>query len=398
VPVTQEAIEKSHEIRYSKTVHKNPYTGDLTRRHFLTGCGMAAAAVACAGCGVESSFGAAPEESLHEALFYDKLEARVVRCRLCPRGCVIPPGKHGFCRARENRDGTLRSLVYGRPVALNIDPIEKKPFFHVRPGSQAFSMATVGCNIACKFCQNYDISQAAPADVAVPFRTPAEIASRAKASGCGLLAFTYTEPTIYYEYMADCARAARDLGLGSVMVSNGYMSEPAMTALTPLLTAIKIDLKSFSDSFYKDVCGGRLQPVLDNLKRLAASGVWTEVVTLVIPTLNDRADEIQRLAAWVAKEMGPHVPLHFSRFTPMYRMRNLPPTPYDTLRMARTLALKEGCQFVYIGNAAGLGGEDTACPACGEIVIKRIGNRIESNRLKEGNCPACGKKVAGIWS
>jgi pyruvate formate lyase activating enzyme len=379
-------------------MNKRPFNGELTRRHFLTGCGMAAAAVACSGCGGDVAFGAAAADDLHEASFYDKMDGRVVRCRLCPRGCVIPPGKHGFCRARENRDGTLRSLVYGRPVALNVDPIEKKPFFHVRPGSQAFSLATVGCNIACKFCQNYDISQAAPADVNVPFRTPSEIARRAKESGCGLLAFTYTEPTVFYEYMADCARAARDLGLGSVMVSNGYMTEAATNALTPLLTAIKIDLKSFSDSFYKDTCEGRLQPVLDNLKRLAASGVWTEVVTLLIPTLNDSESEIQRLSAWVAREMGPLVPLHFSRFTPMYRMRNLPPTPYDTLRMARALALKEGLKFVYIGNAAGLGGEDTACPYCGDIVIKRLGNRVESNRLKEGLCPACGKKVPGLWA
>ncbi len=359
---------------------------------------MTAAALACAGCGAEPSFKTPAEASFQEASFYDKLKGRMVQCRLCPRECVIPPGKHGFCRARENQDGTLRTLVYGRPVALNVDPVEKKPFFHVYPGAKAFSIATVGCNITCKFCQNYDISQASPTDITVPFRSPTDIARLAKESGCSLLAFTYTEPTIFYEYMTDCAKAAREIGLGSVMVSNGYMSEPALTALAPLLTAIKIDLKSFSNSFYNDVCEGRLQPVLDNLKRLANSGVWTEVVTLLIPTLNDSEDEIQRLSAWVAKEMGPLVPLHFSRFAPMFRMRNLPTTPYDTLRKARSLALKEGCKFVYIGNAPGLGGEDTACPACGETVIERLGNRVESNRLKEGKCPACGKKVPGLWS
>ncbi len=382
-------------MRYSIPMTQAFHERPLTRRHFLTGCALAAA-----GCTLgRADPAAAPAATpLHEALFYEKTGGLGVRCGLCPRGCVIPPGRHGFCRARENRGGTLYTLVYGRPIALNVDPIEKKPFFHVHPGARAFSLATVGCNFICAFCQNYDISQAAPGDVAAPLRTPAEIAQSARESGCGLLAFTYTEPTVYYEYMADCARAARDLGLGSVMVSNGFISAPALAALAPLLTAVKIDLKSFSDSFYRETCGGRLQPVLDTLKRLTAGGTWTEVVTLLIPTLNDNDDEIKRLAAWMARELGPQVPLHFSRFSPLYRLRNLPPTPYATLQKARALAMKEGCQFVYIGNAPGLGGEATACPACGKVVIERLGNRVEANRLKEGHCPDCGKKVPGLWS
>lgn len=374
---------------------KTLITGNLSRRRFLAGCGMAMAACAVAKGGAVALAG---NPDLQEALFYEKREGGTILCKLCPRGCVIAPGKRGFCRVRENRKGVLFSLVYGRPVTLCTDPIEKKPFFHVRPGTKAFSLATVGCNLACQFCQNYDISQAAPGDVPDAFRSPAEIARLAKASGCPTLAFTYTEPVVFYEYMCDCARAARDLGIGSVMISNGFIGEPALKALLPLLTAIKIDLKSFSESFYKDVCQARLQPVMDTLKRLAGCGVWTEVVTLLIPNTNDGDGEIRRLSAWVAKEMGPLTPLHFSRFHPMYRMKNQPPTPYDTLRKARDLALKEGCKFVYIGNAPGLGGEDTACPACGELVVKRRGCLIEANRLNKGCCPACGKPVPGVWS
>ncbi len=376
-------------------MRKNAHAGILSRRRFLTGCGMALAACAMAKGDPPVPPG---EPDPKEALFYDKMKGGAVRCRLCPRGCVIPNGRFGFCRVRQNRNGALRSLVYGHPVTLVADPIEKKPFFHVRPGSKAFSLATVGCNIACKFCQNYDISMASPSDAPIPFRSPAEIAALAKAAGCGAVAFTYTEPIVFYEYMADCARAARDLGLGSVMVSNGFIEEAPLKALLPLLTAVKIDLKSFSESFYKEVCAGRLQPVLDTLKQLHEGGTWTEVVTLLIPGLNDSPDEIKRLAAWLAANTGPTVPLHFSRFHPAYRMRNLPPTPYDTLRTARELALKEGCRFVYIGNAPGLGGEDTACPACGELVVKRRGYSIEANRLKNGVCPACGKPVPGVWS
>ncbi len=357
---------------------------------------MALAACA-AGCGGKPAPPPPSPATGREARFYDKRADREVQCRLCPRECVILPGQRGFCKVRENQAGTLVSRVHGFPVALHVDPVEKKPFFHVRPGAQAFSLGTAGCNFTCQFCQNYDISQAAPEDIPAPARSPGELVEQARQAGCTLMAFTYSEPVVFYEYMADCARAARDAGIGSVMVSNGYINPKPLAELLPLLTAVKIDLKGFTEAFYGDTCGGRLQPVLDTLKLLKEHKTWTEVVTLVIPGLNDSASELSRLAAWVAAEMGPRVPLHFSRFMPMYRMRNLPPTPYETLKQARALALKEGCQFVYIGNAPGLGGENTACPACGQTVIERFGNRVLENRLKAGACPACNAAIPGVW-
>lgn len=358
-------------------------------------CGLAAAA--CVSCNGRATAGG-DTNLAHEAAFYVKKANGAVQCGLCPHGCLIPPGRRGFCRVRENQDGVLRSLVYGRPVSLGADPVEKKPFFHVRPGSSAFSLATVGCNLTCQFCQNYDISMANPEDIAVPYRAPEEVARLARESACNLLAFTYTEPVIFYEYMTDCARAAREAGIGNLMISNGFITKRPLEALAPLLTAIKIDLKGFTEEFYRGTCGGRLQPVQETIKTLAALKVWTEVVTLLIPGLNDGEDDIRRLSAWVAKESGPDTPLHFSRFMPSYRMRNLPPTPYSTLRTARELALKEGCRYVYIGNAPGLGGENTACPACGTVVIERLSFRVLCNHLKNGCCPACSTPIPGVWS
>lgn len=358
---------------------------------------MALAACA-AGCGGKPAPPPPSPATGREARFYDKRADREVQCRLCPRECVILPGQRGFCKVRENQAGTLVSRVHGFPVALHVDPVEKKPFFHVRPGAQAFSLGTAGCNFTCQFCHNYDISQAAPEEVAATALPPDDLVRRAKQAGCGLLAFTYAEPVVFYEYMADCARAARDAGLGSVMVTNGFINPKALAALLPLLTAVKIDLKGFSEPFYRDICGGRLEPVLDTLSLLKEHRTWTEIVTLVVPGLNDSESELQRLSAWVAAEMGPGVPLHFSRFAPMYRMRNLPPTPYATLKTARTLALREGCRFVYIGNAPGLGGENTVCPACDQLLVERIGYRVLSNRLANGACPACATAIPGLWA
>ncbi|MBU4198459.1 MAG: AmmeMemoRadiSam system radical SAM enzyme [Verrucomicrobia bacterium] len=365
----------------------------ISRRHFLATLGAGAA-----GCALARLAPAADKGPLHEALFYDKLDKGTIRCRLCPRGCIVADGKRGYCRVRENRKGTYYSLVYGRPCATHLDPIEKKPFFHVYPGSLAYSIATVGCNLSCKFCQNWDISQASPEDVSVPYRAPADIASTAKRSKAKTIAYTYNEPTIYPEYLMDCARAGREVGIESVMVSNGFISAEAQQALLPLLKAIKIDLKAFTPSFYPEVCGGRLQPVLDSLKRLSGSGVWYEIVALVIPTLNDSADEIKRMSAWIVKELGPDVPLHFSRFHPIYKMKNIPPTPPETLRRAREIAAGEGIHFVYIGNVPGEEAQNTLCPSCKAMLIRRYGYRILENTIVNGRCQACGKPVPGVWS
>jgi len=339
-----------------------------------------------------------PTPELREASYYKTVENDIVQCELCPRGCTVTSGKRGDCGVRENRNGKYYTLVYGRPCALNNDPIEKKPFFHVFPGSRSYSIATAGCNFKCKFCQNWDISQAKPENIPTPFKTPQEIAKSAAEAGCKTIAYTYSEPIIYYEYMADCARAAKDLHIGNVMVSNGSINEKPLKNLIPLLTAVKIDFKAFSQQFYGTICNGKLQPVLDTLKRLAGSGIWFEMVMLVIPTLNDNMDEIKRMSAWVVKELGPNVPLHFTRFHPDYQLRNLPRTPQTTLQKARLLAMGQGCNFVYTGNMPGGEGENTYCPKCKEIVLNRYGHMTVSPELATGKCHKCDAVIPGVWA
>ena len=356
---------------------------------------MGAGTLACMMCRAESLI---PTPKLaHEARFYKSMGDGSVHCELCPRRCLVQDGLHGYCRVRENRGGKYYTLVYGQACATNLDPIEKKPFFHVYPGTKAFSIATVGCNIHCKFCQNFDISQASPEDIPVPYRSPEDIAEMAVNRGAKTLAFTYSEPTIFYEYMVDCAQAAKGRGVESVVVTNGWINEAPQKALFPVVKAIKIDLKAFTQSFYGRICDGSLQPVLDTLKRLSQSGVWYEIVNLVIPTLNDNSQDLQRLAAWIVKELGPNVPVHFTRYTPMYRLKNLPPTPGETLLNARAIAMNEGCHFVYCGNQPGMEGENTFCPACKKAVIKRYGFRATENNLTAGKCKFCGTVIPGVW-
>ncbi len=371
----------------------------FSRREFFLRSGLLTAGCAVAGWSV-----GAPSGEAHPAMFYEKLDGRVVRCRLCPWGCVVPEGGRGRCRVRENRGGNYYTRVYGRPVALNNDPIEKKPFFHVYPGSRSFSLATVGCNIRCSFCQNWDISQRNPEEVAPPYMPPERIVDIAARQQCRTIAYTYSEPIVFYEYMMDCARVARERGIGNVVVSNGIICEEPLKKLLPLLTAIKIDLKAFTEKFYEDICGGRLQPVLDTLKRIAAEGTWLEIVVLMIPSLNDHVDDIKRMADWIVKELGPNVPLHFTRFHPDYKLRNLPPTPLNTLNAARDAAVNQGCRFVYGGNAAGLRNnaglraEYTYCPECRTAVVERYGLTPPKIAVRNGRCPQCGESIPGVWT
>jgi pyruvate formate lyase activating enzyme len=334
---------------------------------------------------------------LHEASFYDKLGDGKIQCTLCPWNCTVPPGKRGHCEVRENRDGKYYSLIYGRPCARHNDPIEKKPFYHVYPGSKSYSIATVGCNIDCKFCQNWEISQALPEQITTRYFSPEQIARLAKDNGSKTVAYTYTEPTIFFEYMVDCAKAAKDLGIGNVVVSNGFIEEKPLKELCSIMTAIKIDLKAFSQSFYGKQCGGRLEPVKDTLKTLSESDIWYEIVVLLIPTLNDNMDEIKEMSAWIAKELGQDVPIHFTRFYPQYKIRNLPPTPPNILNKARRVAMAEGLNYVYGGNMPGIKGENTYCPQCGELAVNRYGHSVLVNHLKNGKCKKCGKTIPGVW-
>jgi len=337
--------------------------------------------------------------SLTEARYYEKRPNRKIKCVLCPRECVIDDQETGYCGVRENHGGTYYTLVYGRPCSANVDPIEKKPLFHFLPGTLAFSIATVGCNVLCKFCQNWQISQARPDQVDSYDMPPQSVANYAKNANCQSIAYTYTEPVIFTEYMYDCAEQARPKNIKSVMISNGYIKAPPMKDLCKVLDAVKIDLKAFTEKFYQEMVAGHLQPVLDTLVLLKQEGMWTEIVYLVIPTLNDDPKELQQMCKWVYNELGADVPIHFSQFHPQYRLKNLPPTPIKTLETARKIALDTGLYFCYIGNVPGHEGENTYCPGCKKIVIQRMGYQILSNAIaKNGKCQFCGHKIAGIWN
>ena len=337
---------------------------------------------------------------MREALFYDKLDENKVLCRLCHHHCHIASGKRGLCGVRENRDGILTTLVYGKMVAEHIDPIEKKPLFHFLPASTSYSIATVGCNFRCAHCQNFEISLYPHTPGAVipgQERTPADIVQRAERAGCQSISYTYVEPTIFHEFAADCAELAHARGIKNVFVSNGYMGEEVTRALAPVLDGINIDIKAFTETFYKEVCKARLAPVLENVRLMHELGVWVEITTLLIPGLNDSPAELRDLARFI-KGVHPGIPWHVTAFHPTYRMLDRPPTPSHLLQQAREIGLTEGLRFVYTGNIPGAQGENTFCPACQTLLLRRLGFRILENRLADGGrCPACGEAVEGVW-
>ncbi len=300
---------------------------------------------------------------------------------------------------RENLDGTVYSLNYGRLISANIDPIEKKPIFHLAPGSLAYSIATVGCNFRCHHCQNYEISQY-PArhhnEIPGLPHTPAQVVMTAQAGGCASISYTYVEPTIFYEFAYDTAKLAHQAGLKNVWVSNGYIGPEATREIAPYIDAANIDLKAFTDRFYREVCGARLQPVRNTILLLHELGVWLEVTTLIIPGWNDSSAELKEIADFLVA-ISPNIPWHVSRFWPTYQMLNPPPTPPETLHRAREIGLNAGLHQVYVGNLRDPGGEDTICPQCGIILIKRHGFQAMKNRLQRGACPQCSMKIAGIW-
>ena len=340
---------------------------------------------------------AAEESHLKEVTFYKKLPDLKIQCEVCPKKCEIADLERGYCGNKENRKGKYYSLVYGESCAAHIDPIEKKPLFHYLPSTNAFSIASVGCNFECKFCQNWRIAQYRPEQVESFYLPPKEVVSLAKQKGCATIAYTYTEPVVFYEYMYDTAKLAKEQGVGSVMISNGYINEEPLRKLCTQLTGVKIDLKAFSEKFYKDYCSGELAPVLTTLKTLRKTGIWYEIVVLIIPTLNDGENEILKMCQWIKSNLGVEVPVHFSRFHPMYKIKNLPSTPVKTLENARKIAKEVGLHYPYLGNVPGNDGENTYCPGCGEVLIKRIGYHILKNNIRGGKCPACRHVIPGVW-
>jgi len=337
---------------------------------------------------------------LKEAMFYEKLENNLVNCDLCSHRCRrIADSKSGICGVRENRDGKLYSLVYGKAVARSVDPIEKKPLFNFLPGSRSYSIATVGCNFRCDNCQNYDISQLPKERNIIVGQdvSPEEIVSAAKRSNCASIAYTYSEPTIFFEYAYDIANLARKEGLKNVFVTNGYITPEALREISPCLDAANIDLKSFSDEFYRKSCGARLQPVLDSIRLYKSLGIWIEITTLIIPTLNDSEEELQKIAEFI-KEVGEDTPWHITQFHPMYKLPDLPRTPVSTLRKARQIGLEAGLRYVYEGNVPGETGENTFCHNCGKPLIRRFGYIIQENKIKNSACTYCGTKIDGLYT
>ncbi len=330
--------------------------------------------------------------------YYAALEGKVIKCTLCPRECEVDVGDRGYCEVRENRAGKYYSLVYGNPCAVQVDPIEKKPLFHVLPGTKSFSIATAGCNFDCKFCQNWEISQARPEETFNFDLPPEQVVKLALRTGCDTIASTYVEPTVFIEYMLDIGRVAKKRGVIKIYHSNGYIQPGPLGDLLGVLGAACIDLKGFTEKYYREVTEGDLKPVLETIKAIHRHGTHLELVNLVVPGKNDDMEDIRRMCQWIKTNVGPDVPLHFSRFYPRYKLKHLPPTPIATLEKARKVALDIGLHYVYIGNVPGHEAENTYCPKCHELLIHRVGYRIVENKLNHGHCFKCGEKIAGIWN
>lgn len=331
------------------------------------------------------------------AAWFSGLEADIVRCELCPNLCELAAGERAPCRVRENRGGTGYTLAYSNPALIQEDPVERKPFFHVTPGSRALSISTAGCNLACEFCEVWDMALVAPEEVFAYDMPPEKVVAHALASDVRAVSYAFGEPVVFYEYMAEIATLAKDAGLLNLIHTAGYIQPEPLQELSGVLDAANVDLKSFDPQFYRQVVGGELQPVLKTLKTLHEAGVHLEITNIVIPTLNDDMDLISNMCTWIADELGPGVPLHFARFYPLYRLSALPRTPVSTLDQARNVALEAGLEYVYVAKVTGHAGENTFCPECGETIIKRVGFVIDEMHLEDGRCEFCGRAIPGRW-
>ena len=335
-----------------------------------------------------------------EAYLYERLDDNQVKCILCSHRCVIKDGRRGICKVRENEAGVLKTLVYGKLIARHVDPIEKKPLFHFLPGTLSYSIATVGCNFRCRFCQNADIAQM-PADhrgaIMGERGEPREVVEAARRAGCRSIAYTYTEPTVFFEFAYETAKLAHEKGIRNVFVTNGYMTAEALKKIDPYLDAANVDLKAFTEKYYKEQCGVRLEHVQATLKMMKSLGIFVEVTTLIVPGLNDDPAELTELAEFIARDLGPDTPWHISRFHPTYKLTDRPPTPVETLTLAREIGLQAGLKYVYTGNVPGNAAENTFCHSCGQTVIERWGFQVGKIRLKNGKCTKCGAEIEVVW-
>lgn len=384
-------------------------TNMMTKREFLRRCVFCTGGIALGLSGLEPLTRAAvrmaapawiPDDLWKwskEALFYRQADG-ALECLKCPNGCILAAGDTGICRNRVNHEGKMYSIAYGNPCAVHIDPIEKKPFFHFLPSTRAFSIAVAGCTISCLNCQNWEISQFSPKETQNYDLMPDRVVDECLKSGSESIAYTYSEPTTFYEYAFDTATLARKKKIRNVWKSNGYINEQPLRKLCKVLDAANIDLKSFEETIYRKLNGGHLDPVLRGLKIFKEEGVWLEITNLVIPTWTDNLDMIKRMCEWLVQNKLHDCPLHFSRFNPLYKLTQLPMTPVSTLEKAREIAMKAGIQYAYLGNVPGHWAENSYCHKCGKMIIERRGFRILSNSLEGGKCKFCGVRVPGVWS
>ena len=389
----------SNNLNIIDSIPSNPIEyNSIDRRKFIklsciAGCTFAFPSILFS----DNSFPEEEKKFIIEARYYEKLPHKKIKCNLCPKECVIDDRERGYCGVRENREGTYYSLVYSRPCTFHADPIEKKPLFHFHPGTLAFSIATAGCNVNCKFCQNWQISQSRPEQIRSIYMPPEKTAQLAQNYDCLSIAYTYGEPTIFYEYMMDTAEAGHKNNIKSVVVTAGYIQQKPLIELCKNVDAIKVDLKAFSEKYYREIVDGELKPVLDSLITMKKMNVWTEIVYLVVPTLNDSDQEFKDLCKWIKQYLGDDVPVHFTRFHPQYLLKNLPPTPVETLNKAKEIADAEGLQYVYVGNVPGHEAESTFCPKCNKKVVNRIGYAIRELNIEKNKCKFCNTKIAGVW-
>jgi len=375
----------------------------LTKREFLKFCGTSL----CVLCAAQL-FGFPDAVKAHMAVkgliktklspYFTSLDGGEIQCELCPRQCHVAEGKRGFCRVRENQGGKYYSLVYGNPCVIHLDPIEKESFFHVLPGTTSLTLSTAGCNFQCKFCENWEISQASPEDLYSYDIPPTIVVKKAKQMGAHSIAYTYAEPTIFYEYMVDVASFAKKAGLLNVIHSNGFINPAPLRNLCTVLDAAQIDLKGFTEDFYHELSSGELAPVLDTLKTLKQEKIHVEITNLVIPTKNDDMSTLREMCLWVKRELGADTPIHFSRFYPLHKLNQLPSTPISTLEKARALAFSSGLEYVYVGKVPRHEGWNTFCPTCKKMIIQRTGYMIGQIHIKEGKCKYCARPIPGIWA
>jgi pyruvate formate lyase activating enzyme len=376
----------------------------LTRKEFLETCVKAGIALSVSACYfdtilTEKAYGRiATSYGTREASYYEKISDDIVKCLLCPEGCILKNGQRGFCRVREPLNGKLQTLVYGLICARHIDPVEKKPLFHFLPGTKTFSVATAGCNCRCKFCQNWTISQRPPEETRNIKLMPDELVAQALNNSCESISYTYSEPNVSAEYVIDTSKKAREKGIKNITVTGGKINKAPLIDMCRYLDASNVDLKGFDKNYLRDICAQNIDEILRTLIIMKNKGIWVEITNLIVPTLNDDLAVIKKMVRWIRKELGPEVPLHFSRFWPQYKLRYLYPTPVETLKAARDIALSEGLYYVYVGNIPDFSFQSTVCPKCKKVVVKRIGYKVDELFIKDGKCEFCGYEIDGFWT